>query len=108
MYNAPCCCLLLVKMLSKYSTRLTSRGQKKKFSLLVQKFEEYCIPRKKNVTYKRHLFNTRNQGPAESIDFYVTVLRTSQNLVSLENKQIPLTEIEFYVASRVPKFDCVC
>jgi hypothetical protein len=38
------------------------------------KFELYCTP-KKNVTFERHVFNTRNQEPSESIDSYVTELR---------------------------------
>ena len=39
------------------------------------KFEAYCNPRK-NVTLERHLFNTRNQQPGETIDQYVTDLKT--------------------------------
>ena len=34
----------------------------------------YCSP-KKNITYERHKFNTRNQGENESSDQYVTELR---------------------------------
>ena len=40
----------------------------------MKKFEEYCSPRK-NITYERHIFNSRNQGDNESIDLYVTNLR---------------------------------
>ena len=40
---------------------------------LVEKFEAYCIPRK-NVTWERHVFNTRNQQSGKSIDQYVTDL----------------------------------
>ena len=41
---------------------------------LKELFRMYCEPRK-NVTYQRHLFNTRVQGNAESIDAYVTDLK---------------------------------
>ena len=37
-------------------------GDDKKLDKLVEKFEAYCIPRK-NVTWERHVFNTRNQQP---------------------------------------------
>ena len=49
-------------------------GDEKKLDKLVEKFEAYCIPRK-NVTWERHVFNTRNQQPGESVDQYVTDLR---------------------------------
>ena len=38
-------------------------------------FEEYCQPRK-NLVVERHRFLTRNQGPSETIDQYVTELKT--------------------------------
>jgi len=49
-------------------------GDEKKISKLLEKLEAYCIPRK-NLTWERHVFNTRNQQPGESIDQYVTDLR---------------------------------
>ncbi len=49
-------------------------SDEKKLDKLVEKFEKYCIPRK-NVTWERHVFNTRCQQPGETIDQYVTVLR---------------------------------
>ena len=42
---------------------------------IVQKFETYCMP-KKNTTYERHKFFTRNQKSDETIDQYVIELRT--------------------------------
>ena len=42
---------------------------------IMAKFEAYCNPRR-NVTWERHVFNTRNQLPGESIDHFVTDLRT--------------------------------
>lgn len=38
-------------------------------------FKAYCNPRK-NLTFERHKFNTRNQDENETIDQYVTALRT--------------------------------
>ena len=46
-----------------------------KVDKIIEKFDEYCNPRK-NVTWERHKFNTRNQQPGESIDQYVTDLKT--------------------------------
>ena len=75
--NVQCSLLLSVAgedALEVFNTFNFTWSEKNKFAPLVQKFEEYCIPRK-NVTYERHLFNTRNQGPTESIDSYVTALK---------------------------------
>ena len=49
-------------------------GDEKKLDKVIEKFEAYCIPRK-NVTWERHAFNTRNQRPGETIDQYITDLR---------------------------------
>ena len=43
-------------------------GDDKKVPTILAKFEAYCNPRK-NVTWERHLFNTRNQQPGETIEF---------------------------------------
>ena len=52
-------------------------GDDKNVPAIMAKFEAYCNPRK-NVTWERHIFNTRtrNQQPGETIDQYVTDLRT--------------------------------
>ena len=47
-------------------------------------FREYCSPQK-NVTYERHKFNIRNQTENESIDQYVTELRTLASTCEFEN-----------------------
>ena len=47
---------------------------KNKLQTIIAKFEKYCEPRK-NLTYTRHLFFTRSQGPTETIDMYVTDLK---------------------------------
>ena len=38
-------------------------------------FKQYCEPRR-NVTFERHKFNTRNQHEGEHIDQYVSALKT--------------------------------
>ena len=43
--------------------------------ILFEKFEAYCKPRR-NLVVDRHRFLTRDQQPGESIDQFVTELRT--------------------------------
>ena len=49
-------------------------GDEKKVDKVLEKFDAHCEPRK-NITWERHVFNTRNQQPGETIDQYVTDLR---------------------------------
>ena len=46
-----------------------------KLDIIFKKFEDYCNPRR-NITFERHKFFTCVQEPTESIDQYVTELRT--------------------------------
>ena len=48
-------------------------GDDKKVDKILEKFEEYCKPRK-NIVFERHLFNTRTQGD-ESVDVFITDLK---------------------------------
>ena len=48
---------------------------KNKVDKIMENFDQYCNPRK-NVTWERHKFNTRNQQPGETIDQYVLDLKT--------------------------------
>ena len=48
-------------------------GDDEKVDKILQKFEEYCKPRK-NIVFERHLFNTRTQGD-ESVDVFITDLK---------------------------------
>ena len=48
---------------------------KSKVAKILEKFEDYYIPRR-NITWERHVFNTRNQHDGETIDQYVTDLKT--------------------------------
>ncbi|XP_071944705.1 uncharacterized protein [Antedon mediterranea] len=47
---------------------------KMRLNTVMHKFEEYCNP-KKNITFERHTFFSRNQIPGEKIDQYVTDLK---------------------------------
>ena len=49
-------------------------GDDKKIEKVIQKFEEFCEPRKK-LSYERYKFFFRAQDSDETIDQYVTVLR---------------------------------
>ena len=57
-----------------YNTFSLSTAEQK-LDILFQKFEDYCNPRR-NITFERHKFFTCVQEPTESIDQYVTELRT--------------------------------
>ena len=72
-----CSTLLTVageEALEIFNTFGLADADKVKIDVVIRKFEEYCTP-KKNVTYERHVFNTRAQGATEGIDAYVTELR---------------------------------
>ena len=58
-----------------YNTFTWERAEdQNKVEKIIEKFKEYCNPRR-NVTYERHIFNTRNQQPDETVDHYVTDLK---------------------------------
>ena len=54
---------------------------KNKVNKIIEKFDQYCNLRK-NITWERHKFSTQNQQPGESIDQYVTNLKTRPRLVN--------------------------
>ena len=57
-----------------YNTFVLDEAEQNKIEPLIEKFEQYCTP-KKNVTFERHVFNTRSQGSGEHIDSYITEMR---------------------------------
>ena len=65
---------LIEEALEIYNTFSLSTAEQK-LDVLFQKFEDYCNPRR-NITFERHKFFTCVQQPTESIDQYVTELRT--------------------------------
>ena len=77
--NKEKCCMLLnlagEQAIEVFNTFTFEEGEKDDDpEVLMRKFEDYCNP-KRNITYERHLFNTRGQGANETIDAYVTELR---------------------------------
>lgn len=58
-----------------YNTFVFDDGDEYKLKKILEKFEAYCTP-KRNTTYERHKFFTRVQRSDETIDQYVTELRT--------------------------------
>lgn len=57
-----------------FNTFTFTEDEQNKIAPLISKFEGYCTP-KKNITFERHVFNTRSQGPDETIDSHVTALK---------------------------------
>ena len=53
-------------------------------SLLMEKFEAYCLS-KKNLVIERRKFFTRNQQPDETIDGYITELRNLSSVCEFQN-----------------------
>ena len=58
-----------------YKFQWAKSGDDKKITPVLNKFEEFCAG-KKNVIYERYLFNTCSQQEGETIEQYVTQLRT--------------------------------
>ena len=50
--------------LESFNTFGFNDEDKLEINIVIKKYEEYCTP-KKNVTYERHVFNTRVQGATE-------------------------------------------
>ena len=67
-----------------YNTFEIDEGDIEKIDVLKTKFKEYCEPRK-NLTYIRHVFFTRNQGQDEPIDNYLTDLRNKAQPCEFEH-----------------------
>lgn len=57
-----------------FNTFVYADGERNNLAVLTKKFLDYCEPRK-NLPYIRHMFFTRAQKQAESIDAYVTDLK---------------------------------
>ena len=57
-----------------FKTWNLSAAQKKDIKGVVERFDNYCNPRK-NVPFERYRFNSRQQEPGETFDRYVTSLR---------------------------------
>ena len=51
-----------------------SEGDELKLKTVVEKFDEYCQPRK-NITFLRHKFSTRKQKSSETFHDFITELK---------------------------------
>ena len=58
-------------------------GDEQKVNKILQKFENYCKPRK-NITWEQHVFNTWNQQTGEPIYQYVTDLKIKAPLCEFD------------------------
>ena len=56
-----------------FNTFIFQEDEQDKIKSLIEKFEEYCSP-KKHETYERHVFNSRIQKPGETVDQFLTDL----------------------------------
>ena len=54
---------------------LASEDKRTKFDIVVKKFQDLCLGGT-NETYERFLFNSRQKNETESVDQYITALRT--------------------------------
>ena len=64
-----------IEALEVYNTfQWDTEGDNVKVDKIMEKFERHCNPRK-NLTFERHLFFSRNQQEGETIDAFVTELR---------------------------------
>jgi len=53
---------------------LTEESDQKKIDNILEIFLKNIAPLVKNITWERHIFNTRTQPPGENIDQYATDL----------------------------------
>ena len=59
-------------------------GDNLKIDKVLEKFDAFCNPRK-NTIYERYVFFSRNQENGESIDHYVTILKTLSDTCEFGN-----------------------
>lgn len=67
-----------------YNTFVIEEDDKDKIDVLKDMFKNYCEPRK-NLTYIRHVFNTRSQATHETFDTFVTDLKNKAQQCEFEN-----------------------
>ena len=69
---------------------------------ILAKFQNYCEP-KKNITYERHIFNTRVQQQTQSFDAYLTELRVQAKKCTYGSLQDELIRDRLVVGIRDDK-----
>ena len=62
-----------IEVYNTFTFDSTNEASSETFANVIDKFEKYCNP-KKNITYERYLFFTRNQERGEPVDSFVTDL----------------------------------
>lgn len=78
--------------------RLVTRAESREDpECLKRKFHQLCNPQI-NITMERHMFNSRNQGPDETIESYVSNLKTMQEAANLASLKTILSETDLFVA----------
>ena len=60
-----------------YNTFTLTDEEQKDFAVVLSRFQERFVP-KQNITYQQYCFFSRSQASGESIDQYVTELRTCE------------------------------
>lgn len=50
-------------------------GGQKAYDVVLRKFEQFCTP-KRNERYERYVFNSRNQAKSESVEEFITDLKS--------------------------------
>ena len=87
-----------------YNTFEFTEDERDKFQSVIDKFPNYCTPLK-NQTYESYIFRSRMMTETESIDEYVTDLKTKVKEKDLNlEKCIELCKISESMASRLKKF----
>ena len=85
-----------------YNTFTFDDETEQDLEVILQKFQEYCEP-KKNITFERRVFNTRTQQPTQSFDCFVTELRVQAKKCAYGALQEELTRDRIVVKIRDDK-----
>lgn len=70
--------------LDLYNTFDLTEQEKNSYAAILQKFENYCVPRA-NTSVEAYKFNNRVQGPDESFDNFVSDLRKISSMCDFGN-----------------------
>ena len=84
-----------------------SDEEKADINKVLELWANHCIG-KTNTIYERYKFNNRLQEQTETIDTYITTLRASPKLASLEPSKMNLSAIESFVVSVIRAYEENC
>ena len=68
-----------------FNTFSLTAAEKKDLKVVLEKFDNYCSPRK-NEVYERYVFRCRNQKEGEQFDQFVTDIRLKARTCNFENQ----------------------